>query len=190
MTRWKKIALLLLLGTSLAGCKGVDTDAEKARVEAAEKAAMVVEEKALAEYLASSKPVSLKLHELGETLERVWADCQEDCDIVAHKKAFEDQVLPAFRSFLTALESMPTGSERLALVHEPIVRAYRESGELLGKYPDGLTEENTAPRRIAYLNELDLRIKVVEKEYDVALSAYCKSVPNVSCDVSLAADTP
>jgi hypothetical protein len=190
MARWKKIAVIVLIGTSMVGCRGSGTDAEKARAEAAEKEAMAVEENALGEYLVASEAVSLKLHRFGDTLRRVWTDCQENCDIAAHKKAFEEQVLPAFGSFLTDLESMPTGSERLSLVHAPIVRAYRESGELLGKYPDGLTDENTAPRRIAYLNDLNLRIKVVEKEYDAALSTYCKSVPNVECDVSIATDTP
>ncbi len=149
--------LALLLG---AGCESVSDKALSEEQIAREQ--VVIES-----YSARVPEVDGKLKVFLEA----WEKANANKDLKALKEALKASVMPAFTAHISALESMPAGSEGLRKIHEPLVTAYKAAFKALETFGNDVTETNVEPEYAKVLTAMDA-VKKAEEVYFKALEAH------------------
>lgn len=151
---------VLVGACALVACEGVSQRAEEERRIAAEQ--LVIQA-----YAARVPEVDAKLAAFLAT----WERANEQRDVKSLKDDMRANVQPAFDAHIAALEAMPTGSEALRLIHEPLVAAYRSARSAFDVFLRDVTEDKLDAEYARLLAAMD-GVRVAEEVYLEALGRH------------------
>jgi len=100
-----------------------------------------------------------------------WKTANEQTNIKDLKEAFDSKVLPALRSYVKALQDMPTESDALKKIHAILVGAYDKTLGVFEGFSKDLTEDNIIERHKALLAATD-KVHEAERKYYADLKGY------------------
>ena len=154
--------MISLLGFALlvTACDAVnrDTDAERQ---------IAAEQKAIVDYSKGVPAADLQQTQFV----RAWEEANEIKSLKAFREAMEGKVIPRLNDYVTALKSMPTGSDELKKIHGEVVASYSEAVIAFTVFIDGLNEDNVESRYKALLSAMD-KVGAAEKAYHRNLREY------------------
>jgi hypothetical protein len=150
----------LLALAALGACEEVKKGAEEEQKIAAEQAVIRA-------YAAKVPDVDQKL----AAFLAAWERANEQRDLKALKDDLGANVKPAIIAHLQALAGMPTGSDELKRIHDPLVGAYREASAAFDTFIATVTDDTLDAEYAKLIAAMD-KVSAAEDTYFAALKEH------------------